>query len=51
MLRPFVKSEIISKLHEKYNFEEDYDETGTMIIVNLEDEDYNRYKEYISEEL
>ena len=51
MLIPFAKSEIISKLHEKYNFEEDYDETGTMITVNLEDEDYNRYNEYISEEL
>ena len=50
MLIPFAKSEIISKLHEKYNFEEDYDETGTMITVNLEDEDYNRYKEYVTEE-
>ena len=50
MLIPFAKSEIISKLHEKYNFEEEYDETGTMITVNLEDEDYNRYKEYVAEE-
>ena len=50
MLIPFAKSEIISKLHEKYNFEEEYDETGTMITVNLEDEDYNRYKEYVTEE-
>jgi len=50
MLIPFAKSEIISKLHEKYNFEEYYDETGTIITVNLEDEDYNRYKEYVTEE-
>ncbi len=51
MLIPFAKSEIISKLHEKYNFDEEYDENGTIITVNLEDEDYNRYNEYISEEL
>jgi len=50
MLIPFAKSEIISKLHEKYNFDEEYDENGTIITVNLEDEDYNRYKEYVTEE-
>jgi len=50
MLIPFAKSEIISKLHEKYSFDEEYDENGTIITVNLEDEDYNRYKEYVTEE-
>lgn len=50
MLIPFAKSEIINRLHEKYNFEEEYDENGTIITVNLEDEDYNRYKEYVAEE-
>ena len=50
MLIPFAKSEIISKLHEKYSFDEEYDENATIITVNLEDEDYNRYKEYVTEE-
>ena len=51
MLIPFAKSEIINKLHEKYNFDEDYNENGTIITVNLEEEDYNRYNEYVTEEM
>ena len=51
MLIPFAKSEVINKLHEKYNFDEDYNENGTIITVNLEEEDYNRYNEYVTEEM
>lgn len=51
LLIPFSKSDILSKLHEKYNFEEEYTNVGTKITVSLEEEEYGRYSDYILEEL
>lgn len=50
MLIPYNNSDILNKLHNKYNFEEIYEQDGTKIIINLEDEEYGRYKQYITKE-
>lgn len=50
LLIPYEKSDIINKLHEKYNFQEEYEENGTKVIVSLEDEEYGRYGNYIIKE-
>ena len=50
LLIPYENSDIISKLHEKYNFQEEYEESGTKVMVSLEDEEYGRYSKYIIKE-
>ncbi|MGL5694069.1 MAG: GTPase HflX [Peptostreptococcaceae bacterium] len=50
MLLPYDKGHIFSKIKDKYNVENfEYGEVGITLDVNLEEEDYNMYKEYILE--
>ena len=50
LLLPYDRGDIFSKLKGKYNIEEfEYVENGITLNVNLEEEDYNIYKEYILE--
>ena len=51
MLIPFADSDVLNKLHSKYNFEEEYIEQGAKIILSIEDEEYGRYKKFIIKEL
>lgn len=51
MLIPFSDSDVLNKLHSKYNFEEEYIEQGAKIILSIEDEEYGRYKKFIIKEL
>ena len=50
LLIPYSNSDIINKLHDKYNFEEIYEENGTRLKVSLEEEEYGRYKNFITQE-
>lgn len=50
ILVPYANSDVINKLHEKYHFEEVYEEEGTKITVSLEEEEYGRYRKYITKE-
>ena len=50
LLLPYDKGHIFSKIKDKYNVENfEYGETGITLDVNLEEEDYNIYKDYILE--
>ncbi len=50
LLLPYERGDIFSKLKGKYNVEEfEYVENGITLDVNLEEDDYNIYKEYILE--
>lgn len=50
LLLPYDKGHIFSKIKDKYNVENfEYGEMGITLDVNLEEEDYNIYKEYILE--
>ena len=50
LLLPYDKGHIFSKIKDKYNVENfEYGETGITLDVNLLEEDYNIYKEYILE--
>ena len=50
LLLPYDKGHIFSKIKDNYNVENfDYGETGITLDVNLLEEDYNIYKEYILE--
>jgi len=50
LLLPYDKGHIFSKIKDKYNVESfEYGETGITLDVNLLEEDYNIYKEYILE--
>lgn len=51
MLIPYDKGHIFSKIKDKYNVEKfEYVENGTKLNVDLEEDDYNIYKEYIVSE-
>ena len=48
LLLPYDKGHIFSKIKDKYNVENfEYGEFGITLDVNLEEEDYNIYKDYI----
>ena len=50
LLLPYDRGDVFSKLKGKYNIEEfEYVENGITLNANLEEEDYNIYKEYILE--
>ncbi|RDY23067.1 GTPase HflX [Romboutsia maritimum] len=50
LLLPYDKGYIFSKIKDKYNVENfEYGEIGITVDVNLDEEDYNIYKEYILE--
>ena len=50
LLLPYDKGDIFSKMKEKYNVENfEYGENGITLDVNLMEEDYNIYKDYILE--
>lgn len=50
LLLPYERGDIFSKLKSKYNIEEfEYVENGITLNANLEEEDYNIYKDYILE--
>ena len=50
LMLPYERGDIFSKLKGKYNIEEfEYTESGIELEANLEEEDYNIYKEYILE--
>lgn len=44
---PYTKGEIISNLHRKYHFEEEYLEDGVRVCATIDEEDYGRYREFI----
>ena len=51
MLIPYDKGHIFSKIKDKYNLVKfEYVENGTKLNVDLEEDDYNIYKEYIVSE-
>lgn len=50
LLLPYERGDIFSKVKGKYNVENfEYVENGITVDVNLDEEDYNIYKEYILE--
>ena len=50
LMLPYERGDIFSRLKNKYNIENfEYVESGITLDVNLEEEDYNIYKEYILE--
>ena len=50
LLLPYDKGQIFSKIKDKYNVDNfEYGEIGITLDVNLEEEDYNIYKDYILE--
>jgi len=50
LLLPYDKGHIFSKIKDKYNVESfEYGEIGITLDVNLVEEDYNIYKEYVLE--
>ena len=50
LILPYERGDIFSRLKNKYNIENfEYVESGITLDVNLEEEDYNIYKEYILE--
>ena len=50
LILPYERGDIFSRLKNKYNIENfEYVENGIILDVNLEEEDYNIYKEYILE--
>lgn len=49
-LFPYTKGEIVSTLHQKYHFEEEYLENGVRIELSIDNEDYGRYREYLVKE-
>ena len=50
LLLPYDKGQIFSKIKDKYNVDNfEYGEIGITLDVNLEEEDYNIYREYILE--
>ena len=50
LMLPYERGDIFSRLKNKYNIEKfEYVENGIILDVNLEEEDYNIYKEYILE--
>lgn len=46
---PFDKGDIVSFLHKKYKFTEEYDENGFKISLEIDEEDFGRYKEYLND--
>ena len=44
---PFSNGDIINSLHKKYKFIESYNEMGVEIDLDIDDEDYGRYKDFI----
>ncbi|MBP2027611.1 GTP-binding protein HflX [Acetoanaerobium pronyense] len=46
---PFDKGDIVSSLHKKYKFTEEYDENGFIISLEIDEEDFGRYKEYLND--
>ena len=51
ILLPYDRGDIFSKIKNKYNVEEfEYVETGIELTVELDEEDYNIYKQYIINE-
>ncbi|MGL5751794.1 MAG: GTPase HflX [Paraclostridium sp.] len=51
LLLPYDRGDIFSKLKNKYNIEEfEYVETGIELTVDLDEEDYNVYKQFIINE-
>lgn len=51
ILLPYDRGDIFSKIKNKYNVEEfEYVETGIELTVELDEEDYNVYKEYVINE-
>ena len=50
LMIPYERGDIFSRIKNKYNIENfEYEESGITLDVNLEEEDYNIYKEYILE--
>ena len=50
LLLPYDRGDIFSKIKDKYNVNNfNYEENGISVDVNLDEEDYNIYKEYIKE--
>lgn len=50
LLLPYERGDIFSKVKDKYNVENfEYVENGITVNVNLDEEDYNVYKDYILE--
>ena len=48
LLLPYERGDIFSKVKDKYNVENfEYVENGITLDVNLQEADYNIYKEYI----
>lgn len=51
LLLPYDKGDIFNKLKNKYNIEKfEYVENGIELTVDLDEEDYNTYKSYITNE-
>ena len=50
LLLPYERGDIFSRIKDKYNVDNfNYEENGISVDVNLDEEDYNIYKEYIKE--
>ncbi len=50
LMLPYERGDIFSRLKNKYNIENfEYVENGITLDVNLEEEDYNIYRDYILE--
>ena len=48
LLIPYERGDIFSKIKDKYNVNDfNYEENGISVDVNLDEEDYNIYKDYI----
>ena len=48
LLLPYDRGDIFSKIKDKYNVNNfNYEENGISVDVNLDEEDYNIYKDYI----
>ena len=50
LLLPYERGDIFSRIKDKYNVDNfNYEENGISVDVNLDEEDYNIYKDYIKE--
>ena len=48
LILPYERGDIFSKIKDKYNVNDfNYEENGISVDVNLDEEDYNIYKDYI----
>ena len=48
LMIPYERGDIFSKIKDKYNVHSfNYEENGISVDVNLDEQDYNIYKEYI----